>query len=170
MVVVPHIWLNVEPLSTAAFAPFGEVLEASGEGRMINAGTCRRFDTPAKIDAGSGGTVQVSIFRARAQSFPLPLRLLERHPLGSQAFMPLDGRPYLVVVAHDGYEAWAQRLHVFRCTGRQGVNYRPNTWHHPLIALEADSDFLVIDRRGPGKNCDEVDIENQGLGVTGQWT
>ena len=84
---------------------------------------------------------------------------MERHPLGSQAFVPLNGRPYLVAVAAGG-ELDPARIEVFLAAGDQGVNYAAGTWHHYSLALEAESDFLVIDRAGPGENLDEVELSD----------
>ena len=152
--------LAVQPLSAQAFAPFGEVLSCEGAHHYpINAGTTERYHDLARIDAGPQGRVIVSIFRGQPRPFPLPITLMERHPLASQAFMPLQPRPYLVVVAEPGPQAAVPgRLHAFLAQGAQGVNYAPGVWHHPLIAVEAVSDFLVIDRAGEGDNCDEVQL------------
>ncbi len=80
--------------------------------------------------------------------------MFERHPLGSQSFVPLSGRPYLVAVAPAG-EFVPEAVRVFRAEGHQGVHYRKGIWHHFLLVLDEDSDFLVVDRAGPGDNCDE---------------
>lgn len=153
--------LELRPLSAQAFAPFGEVLACEGAHHYpINGGTTERYHDLARIDAGPQGRVIVSIFRGQPRPFPLPITMLERHRLGSQAFMPLQRRPYLVVVAEAGAQASAPgRLHAFLAQGGQGVNYAPGVWHHPLIAVEQVSDFLVIDRAGPGDNCDEARLE-----------
>ncbi len=150
--------LALQPLSTHAFAPFGDVLACEGARHYpINEGTTQRYHDLAHIDAGPQGRAIVSIFRGQPRSFPLPITMLERHPLGSQAFMPLQRRPYLVVVAEPGRQSSVPgRLHAFVAQGEQGVNYAPGVWHHPLIAVDQVSDFLVIDRAGPGNNCDEV--------------
>ncbi|MCY1176174.1 Ureidoglycolate lyase [compost metagenome] len=92
--------------------------------------------------------------------------MMERHPLASQAFVPLSGRAYLVVVAPAGPAPQVEDLRVFLARGDQGVNYAPGVWHHPLLALDEVSDFLVIDRGGPGDNCDEVKLTPGGL-ITG---
>jgi ureidoglycolate lyase len=150
------------PLTAEAFAPFGEVIEASGRARQmpINYGHGVRFHDLAGIDvAEGGGHAIVSIFRAKPLDPPI-LRIVERHPLGSQAFVPLSGRPYLVAVAPAGGFDPA-KLTVFRAEPSQGVNYAKGTWHHFLLALEAESDFLVIDREdqsGPGENLDELEL------------
>jgi len=150
--------LPVRALTAQAFAPFGEVLACEGAAHYpINEGTTERYDDLARIDAGPQGRVIVSIFRGQPRRFPLPITMMERHPLGSQAFMPLQGTPYLVVVAEPGSTpAVPGPLHAFLARGDQGVNYRPGVWHHPLIAMDQVSDFLVIDRRGAGHNCDEA--------------
>jgi ureidoglycolate lyase len=152
--------LAVQALTAQAFASFGEVLACEGARHYpINDGTAERYDDLARIDAGPAGRVVVSIFRGQPRRFPLVIAMMERHPLGSQAFMPLQGRPYLVVVAETRAPAATPgRLQVFRARGDQGVNYAPGVWHHPLIALDEVSDFLVIDRRGVERNCDEVEL------------
>jgi ureidoglycolate lyase len=155
-IVVPAVALSAE-----AFAPFGDVIEIEGrDSRWINDGTCRRFDDLAHIDvAEGGGRPLISVFEAKPQSLPLRILILERHPLSSQAFFPLETRPFLVVVAEDGPSASAGRVHAYLSSGRQGVNYRRNTWHHPLIALAEMSRFLVVDRGGSGENCEELALD-----------
>ncbi|WP_440995895.1 ureidoglycolate lyase [Arhodomonas sp. SL1] len=152
---------TVEPLTGEAFGPFGDVIAAddAAESFLINAGTTRRFHDLAAIQLyGEGVRALISIFRGEAFRLPLTVRMLERHPLGSQAFMPLSGRPYLVVVAPPGEVIDTSEVRAFRAGGDQGVNYHAGVWHHPLLALEAASDFLVVDRGGPGDNCDERDL------------
>ena len=147
------------PLTAADFAPFGEVIEASDRAERIpiNYGYTTRFNDLAGIDvATGGGHAIVSLFRAVPLDPPL-LKIVERHPLGTQAFMPLSGRPYLVAVAPAG-DFDPAKLTVFRAAPHQGVNYARGTWHHFLLALEAESDFLVIDRDGPGENLDEIEL------------
>jgi ureidoglycolate lyase len=150
------VLLRSRALSARAFAPFGDVIEIDGrEPRSINDGTCRRFDDLACIDVtAQGGRVSLSIFEADARPLPLRIDLLERHPLGSQAFVPLGPEPFLVVVADEG-DLTAGGIHVYLSSGQQGVNYRRNVWHHPLIALHERARFLVVDRAGLGPNCEE---------------
>jgi ureidoglycolate lyase len=145
-----------EPLMADAFAPFGEVIEASdrAERVAINYGATTRFHDLADVETGDDGRAILSLFRSRPLE-PVVLKVFERHPLGSQAFMPLQGRPYLVAVAPRGLFDHAA-VRVFRAEGHQGVNYARGVWHHYLLALEAESDFLVVDREGPGENLDEV--------------
>jgi ureidoglycolate lyase len=150
--------LSVEPLTRAAFAPFGEVIEAGAAASVypINAGSATRFHDVARIDtAMGGGRAVVSLCRAQARALPFAVAMLERHCLGSQAFIPLDsGQRYLVVVADDR----TSTPRAFLASHGQGVNYQRGTWHHPLLALDAAGDFLVIDRDGPGENCEEATL------------
>jgi ureidoglycolate lyase len=149
--------LAVEPLTAEAFKPFGDVIEAtpSAQHFTINQGFAERFDRLTLVDvAQDGGQAAISIFRAKARPLPLQFTMLEKHPLGSQAFMPLSGQPYLVVVALGGDQPDLKSLRCFAASGQQGVNYAKGTWHHPLLALH-DSDFWVVDRTGPQgeENC-----------------
>jgi ureidoglycolate lyase len=150
--------LTPEPLTAEAFAPFGRVIEASDTAVKldINAGHAVRYDRLAEIDvADEGGAGAISLFRALPLE-ELVLKSFERHPLGSQSFVPLGGRPYLVAVAPPGdFDPAAIRL--FRAEGHQGVHYHKGTWHHFLLVL-VESDFLVVDRAGPGANCEEVGL------------
>ena len=157
--------LAIAPLSREAFAPFGEVIEASDAVRhfTINGGNTERYHDLARLEPGPEGRVIVSIFRSQPRSLPFTVQMMERHPLASQAFIPMSGRPYLVVVAPAGEPPRVEDLRVFLGRGDQGVNYATGVWHHPLLALEAESDFIVIDRSGPGHNCDEVQLERHGV-------
>ena len=148
-------------LTPESFAPFGDVIEIAGHAaRPINQGTCLRYDDLAPIDvAADGGRPLISIFEAAPRPLPLAVRVLERHPLARQAFFPLDARPFLVVVAAHGSQPLVHRIRAYLSSGAQGVNYRRGTWHHPLIALGETSRFLVVDRGGPGENCDEIAVD-----------
>jgi ureidoglycolate lyase len=149
--------LAAEPLTADAFAPFGDVIEASDRAEVIpiNYGWTTRFNALTDVSVGDGRAI-ISLFRSKPLA-PLVLKVFERHPDGSQAFMPLQGRPYLVAVAPPG-DFDAAKVRVFRAAAHQGVNYAKGTWHHFLLALEAESDFLVVDREGPGENLDEVEL------------
>jgi len=150
--------LTPEPLTAEAFAPFGSVIQASEEAVQldINQGHAIRYDRLAEIDVGDGGGAgAISLFRARPLAEP-ELRVFERHPLGSQTFVPLSGRPYLVAVAPAG-PFDPSKIRLFHAEGHQGVHYRKGVWHHFLLVLE-ESDFLVIDRAGPGDNCEEIEL------------
>jgi ureidoglycolate lyase len=151
--------LTPEPLTAEAFAPFGSVIQASDDAVKldINQGHAIRYDRLAEIDVADGeGTGVISLFRARPLG-ELVLKQFERHPLGSQSFVPLSGRAYLVAVAPTG-PFDAAKIRLFRAEGHQGVHYRKGVWHHFLLVLDAESDFLVIDRAGPGDNIEEVEL------------
>ncbi|HEX2791519.1 MAG TPA: ureidoglycolate lyase [Steroidobacteraceae bacterium] len=162
------IILKAAPLTAAAFAPFGDVIEIAGRrSGSINEGTCERFDDLAQVDVlAAGGRPLISIFKAVARRLPFHVKVLERHPLSSQAFMPLDGLPFLVVVAEDGATPLSGRIRAYRSSGTQGVNYRRNTWHHALLALERTSHFLVVDRGGAAENCEEMQVDDAVVVVT----
>jgi ureidoglycolate lyase len=153
--------LKAEPLTAAAFAPFGHVIETAGHTpRLINEGTAERFDDLAPMDVlANGGRPLISIFKAAPRPLPFEVKSLERHPLSSQAFYPLDGLPFLVVVAAEGDSPLGGRIRAFQASGKQGVSYRRNTWHHALLALGRTCHFLVIDRGGVEENCEEAVVE-----------
>lgn len=147
--------LKAETLTPEAFSPFGDVIETSGAVHYpINDGTAERFHDLARIDVGTeNGQPALSIFIAQPRQMPIMLKMMERHPLGTQAIVPLQNCDYLVVV---GGSPEPSRLRAFRANGLQGINYHRNVWHHPLLTLKRDSRFLVIDRIGEGKNLEEA--------------
>ena len=152
--------LLMEPLTREAFAPFGDVIELDGARHFpINGGTTERFHDLASIDVQeAGGRAIVSVFRAQPRAWPVEIAMMERHPLGSQAFVPLGDVRYAVVVAPAG-EFDPGQLRAFWVEGGRGVNYAKGVWHHPLLAFDRVSDFLVIDRGGQQPNCDEIALE-----------
>lgn len=150
-----------EPLTPEAFAPFGDVIEATGApDRIINQGMCERFHDRARLDFGPGGRAGLSVFRAEPRQMPLVLDLLERHPDGSQAFMPMTATRFLAIVAADAGGTPA-RPRAFLAGPGQGVNYLRNTWHGVLTPLEAPGLFAVIDRIGPGQNLEEYPLADR---------
>lgn len=151
-----NIQLIVKTLTPDNFARFGDVISISDNVKhfSINSGHTERYHDLAHIDVSSeNGHTLVNIFRSNPLAFPIALHMMERHPLGSQAFMPLNNQPYLVVVAPAG-SFDLSLIEVFLASAEQGVNYHKGTWHHFCLALNQVSDFLVIDRGGPGDNCD----------------
>jgi len=159
--------LQVQPLSAEAFKPFGDVIQANDAAKhfSINQGYAERYDRLALVDANDlGGQAGISIFRAKARPMPIELSVLEKHPLGSQAFMPMSGHAYLVVVAPGGNAPEIDKAQCFLASATQGVNYAKGTWHHPLLALH-DGDFLVVDRRGAKGDMNCVEFSLQGLGL-----
>ena len=143
-----------EPLTAAAFAPFGDVLDASGTpDRMINAGLCARYHDRARIDIAEG-RAGLSVFDAVARSLPYTFDLVERHPLGSQAFVPMTQAPFLVIVAPDE-QGTPGMPRAFLTNGAQGINLHRGTWHGVLTPLQAPGLFAVLDRIGAGPNLQE---------------
>ena len=152
--------LHLQLLTRESFAPFGDIITTRGaDSFLINNGTTRRFHDLARVETiGEAPRTLVNIFRGQPFAPPITIAMLERHPLGSQAFIPLHPRPWIVVVAPDidGKPGQPQGFLVRPDEGGLiGVNYARNTWHHPLISLEDTSDFLVVDRGGEGVNLEE---------------
>lgn len=146
-------------LTHKAFAPFGDILDASGSpDKMINAGLCGRHHDLAALDFGPGGRAGISIFNAQARSLPYHLTLLERHPEGSQAFLPMTGAPFLVIVAPDENGAPGVPL-AFLTQPHQGINFHRGTWHGVLTPLAEPGLFAVVDRIGATSNLDECVID-----------
>lgn len=146
-----------QPLSSPAFARYGTVLAApSGAGRLINGGNAERFDLVDDLQLGAaGGRPTLALFRAQARRFPHALTEMERHALGSQSFVPLGERRFVLVVAPAGPAPTAEALAAFVTDGRQGVTLAPGTWHHALLAVDA-GDFVVVERAGAVVDCDTV--------------
>ena len=151
--------LRTEPLSAQAFASFGDVLEVAGApDKMINAGLCGRYHDRAALDFGPQGRAGISLFDAQPRSLPYTFDLLERHPEGSQAFIPMTDHPFLVIVALDkGGQPAAPRA--FLTAPHQGVNFHRGVWHGVLTPLHAPGLFAVVDRIGETLNLEEVTLD-----------
>ena len=146
--------IRIEPLIAEAFAPFGDVLDCIGEpDRLINQGLCGRWHDLARLDFGNG-RAGISLFRSEVRALPYRLEMVERHPEGSQAFLPMTEHPFLVVVAPDE-DGRPGRPRAFRTAPGQGVNYHRGTWHGVLTPLHAPGLFAVVDRIGAGANLEE---------------
>ena len=142
--------IRPDPLTPLAFAPFGDVLDATGEFRLINDGLCHRHHDRARLDFGDG-KAGLSIFDAEPRALPYSFDLIERHPEGSQAFLPMTEHPFLVIVAAPPEAA----PKAFLTNGAQGINLHRGTWHGVLTPLSAPGRFAVVDRIGPGPNLEE---------------
>lgn len=155
------ISLQAQPLTRERFAPYGDVIEAAPDGaETMNAERFERFDDLSRVDIADGGRVTISIARCRtATALPLCVDTVERHPLGSQAFVPLQDCRMVIVVAPPGATVDTADLRAFFTNGRQGFNYHRGTWHMPLIAFQSGLEFLLIERGGDGQNCDEVALD-----------
>ena len=146
--------ITAQPLTAAAFAPFGDLLEATGDpDKWINAGACGRFHDCAALDFGDG-RAGISLFRAEPRALPYQFDLIERHPDGSQAFLPMSMHPFLVIVAADK-AGIPQSPQAFLTAPGQGINLHRGTWHGVLTPLHPPGLFAVVDRIGPGRNLEE---------------
>ena len=148
--------IKTQPLTSAAFAPYGEVLECSGESITINQGNCQRFHDLAGLDM-DGGHVGISLFQAKLRSLPYDLDLMERHPLGSQAFIPMSEDGFLILVADDD-DGVPVNIQAFVSAPNQGINLHKNTWHGVLTPLSGSGMFVVVDRIGEGVNLEEFTL------------
>lgn len=149
------------PLTRERFAPYGDVIESSAYlANAMNDARFERFDNLCRVDL-AGGEVAISVTRCRvATSLPLRVDRVERHPLGSQAFVPLRGGRMVIVVAPPGEDVRAEDLRAFVSNGRQGINYHRGTWHMPLIGLETGLEFLIVDRGGSEPNCEMHELDD----------
>ena len=146
--------IKTRPLTAEAFAPYGDVLDATGSpDKLINQGKCGRFHDKAKLDF-SDGRAGISIFKSEAASLPLALELVERHPEGSQAFIPMSADSFLVVVATD-QDGVPSDPKAFVTEPGQAINFHRGTWHGVLTPLFEPGLFAVIDRIGAGINLEE---------------
>ena len=154
---VKRLRLNLQPLTDEAFSPFGEVIQKQGHyPKEINYGQTRKFAHLAEIDTGENeGKAVIHIYRSRPVSLPFRIEVMEKHPLGSQLFFPLHNRPFPLVVAPPSEQLDIESIQGFITNGEQGVNLHRGVWHHYQITLEESSDYLVIDRSGPGDNLVE---------------
>ena len=146
--------IKPQPLTREAFAPFGDVIQIEGSNQFeINSGYTTRVHDLIDIQlGGESARAQFSFFLGRPR--PLEIKMLEKHPLGSQAFYPIEDKRWLVVVAS---APEPESVCAFWASGRQGVNYHQNVWHPPLLVIESQQ-FVIIDRGGDGHNCDEVEL------------
>lgn len=151
--------LKPEPLTAEAFEPFGEVIDTTAAPMMINDGNTEKYADLATLDlTAEQGVPNLHLYRSTPLPRPLKLAMMERHPLASQLFYPLGDQPYLVLVAPAG-EFRRDLLKLFLAQPGQGVNYARGTWHHYSLALNAVSEFVVVDRGGPGENCDVITLD-----------
>jgi len=162
--------LTPQPLTPEVFAPFGDVIQVGDSPIMINEGTTERHHKLSSVELlhSHDGSVPpqaiINLFRAQPRTLPMTITMMERHPLGSQAFLPTSERPYLVLVCEGETAPDPDTLKLFLVAGDQpsltGVSYRANCWHHPLLALEEVTDFWVVDRAGAGNNLEEQDFND----------
>ena len=147
------ITINPKPISKENFSKFGDMITTADIKPIeINKGYAKRFDGIANLNTTKdNGETTICIFSALKRSFPMKIDMMEKHPLGSQAFIPMKQTTFLVLVAPEGNKPDLNKIEAFIVPPDMGVNYNPGTWHFPLIATE-DMNFLVVDRKGSGDN------------------
>lgn len=146
--------IRIQPISAQAFAPFGDVMDVTGTpDKIINQGMCGRHHDRAQLDF-TDGRAGISLFEAKPRSLPYQLDLVERHPAGSQAFVPMSRHPFLVIVAPDQGDVPGTPLAFVTAPG-QAINFYRGTWHGVLTPLHAPGIFAVVDRIGTGENLQE---------------
>jgi len=159
--MINNIQIIPKTLTRENFIQFGDVIEVNDKSKnfSINDGYTQRYHDLADVDVTQeNGRTLINIFRSTPLAQPVSIKMMERHPLSSQAFIPMGQQPFLVVVAPKG-EFDITKVEVFLASSNQGVNYHKGTWHHYCLALNEVSDFLVVDRGGAGDNCDVVSLD-----------
>ena len=149
-------------ISKENFSKFGDVISIKGIKHLnINNGYAKRYDDIANLNTSmENGKTTISIFSALKRSFPMKIDMMEKHPLGSQAFIPMKETTFLVLVAPEGTRPNIEKIESFIIPRGIGINYKPGTWHFPLISTE-NMDFLVVDRNGPGNNLVVEDLNKE---------
>lgn len=153
--------LLVKPLTRTDFAPYGDVVESEGrDSYFINNGMAERFHALARVETkGEASYPVISLVKSKKFELPRKVDHVEFHPLGSQAFLPLDQTPFVVVVAKAGEAPDPDELQAFVTNGQQGINYHAGTWHHVLLTPYAAMDFICVDWEGEGDNCIDFHID-----------
>ena len=156
------ITINPKPITKENFSKFGDMITTANiQPIEINDGYAKRFDGIANLNTSQdNGEAIISIFSALKRTFPMKIDMMEKHPLGSQAFIPMMQTTFLVLVAPEGNKPNLNKIEAFIIPPEIGVNYNPGTWHFPLIATE-DMNFLVVDRKGSGDNLVIENIEKE---------
>ncbi len=155
------IEISSKPLSASAFAPFGDILDVDGEpDKIINQGKCGRYHDKAALDFGPQGRAGASVFKSEVRTLPYTIDMMERHPEGTQAFIPMSMNPFLIVVAGDeGGKPGVPEA--FVSAPGQGINFHRNVWHGVLTPLHEPGLFTVVDRIGNTPNLEEFWFEPQ---------
>tara|TARA_B100001250_G_scaffold382754_1_gene376164 strand:+ start:129 stop:623 length:495 start_codon:yes stop_codon:yes gene_type:complete len=155
-----------KPITKENFSKFGDMITTENIKPLeINNGYAKRFDDIAKIDTSNeNGETTISIFSALKRSFPMKIDMMEKHPLGSQAFIPMKETTFLTLVAPEGEKPDLEKIESFIVPKGIGVNYKTGIWHFPLISTE-DMDFLVVDRKGLGDNLVIENLDNKDISL-----
>ena len=155
-----------KPITKENFSKFGDVITTENiKSLEINNGYAKRFNDIAKIDTSNeNGETTISIFSALKRSFPMKIDMMEKHPLGSQAFIPMKETTFLTLVAPEGEKPDLEKIESFIVPKGIGINYKTGIWHFPLISTE-DMDFLVVDRKGLGDNLVIENLDNKDISL-----
>ncbi len=156
--------ITPKPITKENFSKFGDLITTKDiEPITINDGYAKRFDNIAKLDTSKeNGKTTISIFSALKRIFPMKVHMMESHPLGSQAFIPMKETTFLCFVAPSGEKPDLNKIESFIIPPGLGINYKPGTWHFPLISTE-DMNFLVVDRKGAGDNLKIQKLDSEDL-------
>ena len=156
--------ITPKPITKENFSKFGDLITTKNiEPITINDGYAKRFDNIAKLDTSKeNGKTTISIFSALKRTFPMKVNMMESHPLGSQAFIPMKETTFLCFVAPSGEKPDLNKIESFIIPPGLGINYKPGTWHFPLISTE-DMNFLVVDRKGAGDNLKIQKLDSEDL-------
>ena len=156
------IVINPKPITKENFSIFVDMITTADIKPIeINEGYAKRFDGIANLNTSkNNGETTISIFSALKRSFPMKIDMKKKHPLGSQAFIPMKQTTFLALVAPEGNKPDLNKIEAFIVPPEIGVNYNPGTWHFPLIATE-DMNFLVVDRKGSGENLVLEDLNKE---------
>ena len=160
------IIIKPKKITNKNFKKFGEVISTKKIKPInINNGYAKRFDSLCKINTflKKGNTI-MSIFSSRKRRFPMNIKMMEKHPLGSQAFIPMKETKFLVFVAPKGKKPNVEKIESFIIPKQTGINYKPGIWHFPLISIK-NMNFLVIDRKGIGNNLAIHNFENEKISL-----
>jgi len=160
------IVIKPKPITKENFSKFGDMITTKNiKPLKINNGYAKRFDNIAKLDTSNeNGETTISIFSALKRSFPMKIDMMEKHPLGSQAFIPMKETTFLTLVAPEGKKPDLEKIESFIIPNGIGVNYKTGVWHFPLISTE-DMDFLVVDRKGSGDNLIIENLEKEDISL-----
>ena len=156
--------ITPKPITKENFSKFGDLITTKDiDSITINDGYAKRFDNIAKLDTDKeNGKTTISIFSALKRTFPMKVNMMESHPLGSQAFIPMKETTFLCFVAPSGEKPDLNKIESFIIPPGLGINYKPGTWHFPLISTE-NMNFLVVDRKGSGDNLKIQKLDSEDL-------
>ena len=159
-----EILITPRPINKENFSKFGDIITTKDIKPIdINNGYAKRYDGIANLNTSNeNGETTISIFSALKRKFPMKIDMMEKHPLGSQAFIPMKETIFLCFVAPEGQKPDLKKIESFIITPGIGINYKPGIWHFPLISTE-DMNFLVVDRKGSGENLVIENLEENNI-------